>query len=109
MANKKTPPLEKTIVASILRWLKEQQATFCWKEHGGPYGTPGIPDIIVCHHGAFVALEVKRPGGKPTKLQEATIQAIRRSGGWAFVVHSLEEARERLDQVRELTAYIEGE
>lgn len=32
-------------------------------------GASGVPDIIACINGVFVGIEVKRPGGKPTRLQ----------------------------------------
>jgi hypothetical protein len=75
--------LEKDIVAAILRYLRTLPGTFCWKEHVGAYGTAGIPDIIVCFRGQFVALEVKQPGGKTTPLQTATIAKIKAAGGAA--------------------------
>ena len=68
---------ERDIVAAILRLLKKTPDCFAWKEHGGMYGTAGIPDIIACIGGRFVAFEVKTPTGKLTKLQEITIQKIR--------------------------------
>jgi len=69
--------LEKDIVAAIMRYLKTVPNTFCFKEHGGIYGTAGIPDVIVCFKGRFVAFEVKTPSGKLTKLQEIMIQKIK--------------------------------
>ena len=42
---------ERDIVAAILRLLKKTPDCFAWKEHGGMYGTAGIPDIIACAHG----------------------------------------------------------
>ncbi|MEG1446992.1 MAG: VRR-NUC domain-containing protein, partial [Ruthenibacterium sp.] len=39
---------ESDIVKSILRTLKTVPHCFAWKEHGGMYGTAGIPDIIAC-------------------------------------------------------------
>ena len=65
--------LERDIVAAILRLLKKTPDCFAWKEHGGMYGTAGIPDVIVCYRGRFVAFEVKTPSGKLTKLQENTM------------------------------------
>lgn len=44
---------EADIVRSILTHLKKLDGCFCWKEHGGPYGTNGIPDIICCYRGHF--------------------------------------------------------
>lgn len=88
---------ESEITKSILKYLKTLPRCFFWKEHGGIYGTSGIPDIIVCIDGRFIALEVKTQKGKTTPLQNATIRKIRSSGGFAFVVRSVEEAKNAID------------
>ena len=54
---------ERDIVAAILRLLRKTPNCFCWKEHGGMYGTAGIPDVIACINGRFVAFEVKTETG----------------------------------------------
>ena len=87
---------EKDIVAAILRYLKTVPLCFCWKEHGGMYGTAGIPDIIACIDGRFFAFEVKQPSGKMTKLQEITIKRIHKANGHAHKVTSVEEVIEIL-------------
>lgn len=84
---------ESDIVRAILQYLKSVPECFAWKEHGGMYGTAGIPDIICCHDGRFYAFEVKTQTGRPTALQEATIRKIRAAGGTALVVRSVEEVR----------------
>lgn len=84
---------EATIVKAILRYLKSLPGCFAWKEHGGMYGTAGIPDIIACIGGKFYGFEVKTERGKPTALQEATIRKIRAAGGIAVVVRSVEEVK----------------
>ena len=84
---------EAEIVKAIMRYLKLMPGCFCWKEHGGMYGTAGVPDIIACIDGHFYGFEVKTENGKPTKLQEATIRKIRASGGTALVVRSVDEVR----------------
>jgi len=84
---------EKEIVSAILRYLKTVPRCFAWKEHGGMYGTAGIPDIIACIDGRFYAFEVKMPVGKTTKLQEAAIRKILACGGTAVVVRSVDEVR----------------
>ena len=81
------------IVKAIMKYLKTVPRCFAWKEHGGMYGTAGIPDIIACIDGQFFAFEVKTEIGKPTKLQEATIRKIRSAGGTAVVVRSVEEVQ----------------
>lgn len=96
--------LEKDIVAAILRYLKTVPMCFAWKEHGGMYGTAGIPDVIVCFQGRFVAFEVKTPTGKLTKLQETMITKIRAAKGAAYKVTSVEEVRKILKTL-EVPAY----
>ena len=90
---------EKTITNQILKYLKNLPECFAFKEHGGLYGTSGIPDIIVCYKGKFVAFEVKTEKGKLSKLQEITIEKIRKANGMAFKVTSLEEVKKILEGV----------
>jgi hypothetical protein len=96
--------IEKDIVTAIMRYLKTVPMCFAWKEHGGMYGTAGIPDIICCYHGRFVAFEVKTPSGKLTKLQEITITKIKAAKGEAYKVTSVEEVKSILDSL-EVKAY----
>ena len=90
----KNPMKERVIVRRILEYLKTLPDCFAWKEHGGMYGTAGIPDIICCMDGRFFAFEVKNENGKATKLQEATIRKIKAAGGTAAVVRSVEEVED---------------
>lgn len=84
---------EADIVKAILRYLKTIPGCFAWKEHGGMYGTAGIPDVICCYRGLFYGFEVKTDTGKPTKLQIATIRKINEAGGTALIVRSVEEVK----------------
>jgi len=59
-------------------------------------GRAGIPDIIACYAGRFVAIECKAGKGKTTALQEREIDAIRKAKGLAFIInednmHNLKE------------------
>ena len=47
----------------------------------------GIPDILACVNGYFVAIEVKAQRGKPSALQMYNVKKIRESGGFAVVVY----------------------
>ena len=85
--------LEKDITAAIMRMLKMVPRCFAWKEHGGMYGTAGIPDVICCLDGRFFAFEVKAPDGVVTKLQERTIHRIKVAGGHAYVVRSVDDVK----------------
>lgn len=89
---------EATIVRAIMKYLKTLPGCFCWKEHGGMYGTAGIPDIIACINGHFYGFEVKNEIGRPTKLQEAAIRKICAAGGTALVVRSVDEVRAVIEE-----------
>ena len=84
---------ERDVVAKIKRYLTTVPDCFFWKEHGGMYGTAGIPDIIACIKGHFFGFEVKTDTGKPTELQKATIRKILKCGGTAAFVRSVDEVR----------------
>lgn len=84
---------ESDIVKAILKYLKTVPCCFVWKEHGGMYGTAGIPDIIACIDGRFYGFEVKTEKGKATALQEATMRKIQKCGGQAVIVRSVEDVK----------------
>jgi len=88
--------LERDIVRKIQRWLAKQPKTFAYKHWGGYYGRPGIPDLIVCHRGRFVGIEVKRPerNSKTTEAQEQVLSEIRAAGGIGLVARDLETVKE---------------
>ena len=52
----------------------------------------GTPDLLCCYKGRFIAIEVKRPGEKPSALQTAKLEEIRKAGGIAVWVDSLDAA-----------------
>ena len=85
---------ESDLIKAISNYLKSIPDLFFWKEHGGMYGSAGIPDLVVCYKGRFIAFEVKVGKNKPTVLQEATIRQILRAGGYAVVVRTVEEVKE---------------
>ncbi len=65
------------------------------------YGTAGIPDIICCYRGKFVAFEVKTETGKTTALQESVINKIQKYGGKAVVVRSVNEVKAVIEEVKQ--------
>ncbi|MFM7011479.1 MAG: VRR-NUC domain-containing protein [Betaproteobacteria bacterium] len=60
-------------------------------------GRAGIPDVIGCYRGMFVAFECKAGKGKTTALQEREINAIRTAKGLAFVINE-----DNVDNIQEL-------
>lgn len=86
---------EKQFENKIKKFLKDNG---CWyvKVWGGGFQTSGIPDLICCVGGEFVAVEVKAANGKTSELQQFTIRKIQESGGNAMVLypHQFEEFRQ---------------
>lgn len=94
--------LERDVVAAIKKYLALLGSdVFFWKEHGGPYGTSGVPDIICCYKGRFLGLEVKLPTGTLTELQKRTIEKINRAGGIASRVESVADVQKIIAKVDE--------
>ena len=47
----------------------------------------GIPDLLACVNGRFVAIEVKAQNGKPSELQVYNIKKIREAGGVGIILY----------------------
>lgn len=75
---------EKNFENKLKAWLKSEG---CWhvKYFANRNTKRGIPDLLVCAKGEFVAIEVKGPGGKPSPLQLWTCDQISKAGGIAVV------------------------
>lgn len=85
-------PLESAIQKEVMQTLRKHGG-FWWKDAAGPYQQQGIPDIIGCYRGLFVAVEVKRPLiGKPTPMQQQTMEKIKQAGGYAYIATSARDA-----------------
>jgi hypothetical protein len=67
-------------------------------------GPPGTSDLLCCAWGRFVAIEVKKPGGKVSRKQQAFLRAVERKGGVGFLAYSLAQAElvaDQIDRVRD--------
>lgn len=73
--------------------LKRQFGGVWYTIHGNAFSA-GLPDIIGCIEGKFVAIEVKVLPDIPSKLQLAEIDKINHEGeGCAFVAYSVNDAK----------------
>ena len=63
----------------------------CWVVKVMAANKRGTPDILAVISGKFVAIEVKAPWGKASKLQIAQLKRIEAAGGVAILAESLEE------------------
>ena len=105
------PPSERAIMAEIqlaltkrgIRIWRNNQGAFqdkrgVWVRFGLCIGSSDLIGVMPWAEGGrspsgrFLAIEVKRPGEKPTKDQQAFIDMVNDMDGIAFVAHSVEEA-----------------
>lgn len=72
------------------------------KRWGGGLARAGIPDLICCINGRFVAIEVKASNGIPSPLQIRCLNNITCAGGYAVVVYpeDFEELKENLLMIK---------
>ncbi len=64
-------------------------------------GNSGVPDrIVLLPIGRIVFVELKRPGGKTTLLQDKQIEKIRSKGFVVRVMHSKDEVDDFIEEVK---------
>ena len=84
---------ESEIQTKILRWAEKISEVWIVKYPGGTYGRKGVPDLILSVKGRFLAIEVKKPGGKPSQIQLLEREKIRSTGSRSEIVESFVEAK----------------
>lgn len=105
--------LEKDIKRQIIQWLFMQKNCFAWintsvgvfdakkKTYRRTIGVGrinGTSDILGIWQRRFLAIEVKRPGGKLTHDQIVFLERVRENGGIAFTAYSLDDVIKNLSQ-----------
>lgn len=98
MAN--TP--ESKVKRKVTDILNKYNAYFFYPPSNG-FGRAGIPDIIVCYCGQFIAIECKAGKNKPTALQVRELRAIEDAGGYALVINetNIDQVDAVLHQLKE--------
>jgi len=64
----------------------------------------GVPDIICCVHGFFIAIEVKAEGKKntATKLQKRHQLDVIKAGGIALICDNVEEVKKAIEGLEDV-------
>ena len=87
---------EGKVKAEVVKILKELGVYYFFPATGG-YGRSGVPDIVCCANGYFLAIECKAGKGTTTALQDRELTAIKDAGGAAVVINE-----ENISHVRRL-------
>ena len=88
---------EATLQAHIIKGY-EARGAYVAKIHQTGRGRRGIPDVLACYRGYYVALEIKATT-PVSDHQRRELHAIMGAGGIAAVVRSIEAAIGILDQI----------
>jgi hypothetical protein len=89
---------DNSLKPAVVKALKARGA-FVYVTPRTVYGKSGIPDLVICYYGASVWMELKNPGEQATAEQLLVIDQIIKAGGWAAIIHSVQEAMDFLDEV----------
>jgi hypothetical protein len=77
---------EKKVKDKCVKLLKAHDVYYFFPATHG-FGRSGVPDIICCVNGRFLAVECKAGENKPTALQEKEMADIRKQSGIAIVIN----------------------
>ena len=92
---------EAVITGKILKYLNGLVGCYARKVHGGFFSS-GWPDVVGCYAGRSFLIEVKRPGGKTTSLQDQELKRWGAAGARTLVAYSVD------DVVQFMAGYHEG-
>lgn len=97
--NTKKPPLESRTSKKIKEAVIARGG-FAVKIKGGPDQEKGIPDLLCCYRGRFIAFETKRSeSDEPSPYQQYQMKRITTAGGIAIVIRTVQEATAALDRI----------
>lgn len=92
-------PKEQDIQTSIMNYISSIGGLPVKFNNFGIYAKAGVADILACVKGKFVAIEVKKPGGRPSALQLQFIAAVNNIGGLAFWTDNLQDVKDKLKEL----------
>lgn len=74
-------------VKDAVKKVLDKMGVYHFSPYMAGYGRSGVPDIVCCVRGKFVAIECKAGTNPPTALQEKEMGKIKQCGGVALVVN----------------------
>ena len=89
---------EKSVQARILQGLR-QHGAYIVKVHNAGRQRKGIPDILCCYKGYFIAIEVKGANGALRNDQKKELHSVKAAGGCAVVAHTWMDVKQVLADI----------
>lgn len=90
---------ESGLVKKVVQALRDRGA-WATKIHGNIY-SQGVPDVLCCYRGYFLAFELKLPGKERnlTDLQRHQLESIKAAGGVGMMITTVKQAMAVLDKI----------
>jgi Holliday junction resolvase len=90
-------------VKANVRKLLDELDIYHFMPPANGFGRAGIPDIVGCMDGHFIAIECKAGKGTTTALQDRELNAILNHGGTVFIARedNLEDLQQLLMGLRD--------
>lgn len=93
---------EGKVLSAIVRYLKSLKVAgvpiFYVKLHGSHMQRAGLPDLLIVYRGKMIAVEIKRPGGKPTALQVHTLSEMALAGAYTSIATCVNDVRSAIEE-----------
>lgn len=89
-------------VKKAVRTLLDELGIYHFMPPANGFGRAGIPDIVACMDGHFIAIECKAGKGTTTALQDRELNAILNHGGTVYIAreHNLDDLKLLLKEKR---------
>ena len=97
------PQTPEAKVKSSVRKLLDSLNIYHFMPPANGFGRAGIPDIVGCMDGHFIAIECKAGKGTTTALQDRELNAVLNAGGTVFIAreHNLADLKLLLEAKRD--------
>lgn len=76
---------ENNFQTNVKKYL-EQNNAYVVNVWGGGYQTAGVPDLLICYKGLFIALELKVDYNKASEIQKWHLEQINKCKGTGLVM-----------------------
>ena len=96
---RRATPLESAFQKKVIDYI-DSRGGYKIKIHVSSYQTEGEPDVVCCYRGRFCAFELKQ-GSILSDLQEIKLELIRKAGGIALEVKTIEDIAKVFDAIDE--------
>jgi len=92
---------ESVVQKKLMEKLREEfKGSYIRKIHSTIYSHNGVPDVLACINGLFIAIEVKTDTGRVSKLQERELNLVDQAGGLALICRGLQGIGEVTSAIR---------